>query len=75
MQVKEKDQEYRLNELKIKELKRQLPSKALKPMERKGLFNASPQPGPRGVSHHMVTPPLVQAELKSIHSNNSYSAK
>ena len=31
--VKEKDQEYRLNELKIKELRRQLPSKVLKPID------------------------------------------
>ena len=34
-QVKEKDQEYRLNELKIKELRRQLPAKVLKPIDEK----------------------------------------
>ena len=34
-QVKEKDQEYRLNELKIKELRRQLPAKVLKPLDKK----------------------------------------
>lgn len=33
--VKEKDQEYRLNELKIKELRRQLPQKILKPLDLK----------------------------------------
>lgn len=34
-QVKERDQEYRLNELKIKELRRQLPAKVLKPIDSK----------------------------------------
>jgi hypothetical protein len=33
IQVKEKDQEYRLNELKIKELRRQLPARILKPID------------------------------------------
>ena len=33
LQIKEKDQEYRLNELKIRELRRQLPAKVLKPLE------------------------------------------
>jgi hypothetical protein len=33
--VKEKEQEYRLNELKIKETKRQLPAKALKSIPKK----------------------------------------
>jgi len=33
--VKEKEQEYRLNELKIKETKRQLPAKALKMIPKK----------------------------------------
>ena len=32
IKLKEKDQEYRLNELRIKELKRQVPHKALKPL-------------------------------------------
>ena len=48
-QVKEKDQEYRLNELKIKELRRQLPSKVLKPIDarvssslKKGAYAQSP---------------------------------
>ena len=35
VQVKERDQEYRLNELKIKELRRQLPAKVLKPIDSK----------------------------------------
>ena len=35
MQIKERDQEFRINELKIKELRRQLPAKALKPLEQK----------------------------------------
>ena len=34
-QVKEKDQEYRLNELKIKELRRQIPAKVLKPIDQR----------------------------------------
>lgn len=34
-QIKDKDQEYRLNELKIKELRRQLPAKVLKPLDAK----------------------------------------
>lgn len=33
--MKEKDQEVRLNELKIRELKRQLPPKVLKQLEEK----------------------------------------
>jgi hypothetical protein len=35
LQVKEKEQEFRLNELKIKETKRQLPAKALRPIPKK----------------------------------------
>jgi len=35
LQLKEKDQEYRLNELKIREIKRQLPLKLRKMLEEK----------------------------------------
>lgn len=35
LQVKEKDQEFRINELKIRELKRQLPQKIRKMLEEK----------------------------------------
>lgn len=35
IKLKEKEQEYRLNELRIKELKRQVPHKALKPLPNK----------------------------------------
>ena len=35
LQVKQRDHEYRLNEMKIKELRRQLPSKVLKPLDQK----------------------------------------
>ena len=36
LQMKEKDQEARLNELKIRELKRQLPAKVVRGLEEKG---------------------------------------
>jgi len=35
LQIKEKDQEYRLNELKIRELRRQVPARVLKPLDAK----------------------------------------
>lgn len=35
VQIKEREQEYRINELKIKELRRQLPAKVLKPLDAK----------------------------------------
>jgi hypothetical protein len=35
LQIKEKDQEFRLNELKIRELRRQLPARVLKPLDAK----------------------------------------
>ena len=44
MQVKERDQEYRLNELKIKELRRQLPAKVLKPIDSKAKLEKEATP-------------------------------
>ena len=41
LQIKEKDQEYRLNELKMKELRRQLPARILKPIDDKYKQRAS----------------------------------
>ena len=45
-QVKERDQEYRLNELKIKELRRQLPAKVLKPIDSKARLGTPTRQSP-----------------------------
>lgn len=40
MQIKEKDSEYRINEMKIRELRRQVPARVLKPLDQKTKLQA-----------------------------------
>ena len=79
IKLKEKDQEYRLNELRIKELKRQVPHKALKPLPNAQKKNSKPKPDPRAKLKKSVnkvrTSKQVMKEIESQVKNKDDAVK
>jgi hypothetical protein len=70
IKLKEKEQEYRLNELRIKELKRQVPHKALKPlpkdtMDRNSAKLRSPEPKPAEQKTKAEKSPIAKKNVRT----------
>jgi hypothetical protein len=59
IKLKEKDQEVKLNDLKIRELRKQVPNNKLKPLNRKDKANMSVD-----IKHHEEFEPLIGEEAK-----------